>query len=107
VSQREVLRNAYAQRQCCDRNRSKGWIPHKKTQGATAILSKIFDPACPTGIATVFLDLVHPAELLARLSEEEARRKLLRRKEQDAHLDKERHFHIEQAVADLTRSGSS
>ena len=31
--------------------------------------------------------------------------RLLRRKEQDAHLDKELHFHIEQAVADLMRSG--
>ncbi len=31
--------------------------------------------------------------------------RLLRRKEQEAHLDKELHFHIEQRVADLTRSG--
>ena len=31
--------------------------------------------------------------------------RLLRRKHQDAHLEKELQFHIEQAVADLTRSG--
>src|SRR6266545_2379565 len=31
--------------------------------------------------------------------------RLLRRKEQEAHLDKELHFHIEQRVGDLTRSG--
>ena len=32
-------------------------------------------------------------------------RRLLRRKEQEADLDKELHFHIEQSVADLMRSG--
>ncbi len=90
--------DANSQRQCCDRNGGKGSIPPKKTQGVAGVLSKVLDPARPTDIATLFLDLIHAAELLTNLASGLFFAEAGARQIRDTLLDVKTQFSVEMSV---------